>query len=348
MFESKDLIYFSNLGSYKPKYIISRVLIISASAVLLILFVHFFSGREPFDSGTMVKIYIMAILAFNSVSEINILAIHYFKRIKKIRGNFYVQSIALLCITVLLFLFWTNNLRYILPNNSIFNDKITQFAIILGFLVLLIHLLILVISNLSSEWLKNQNEIEELKQSKLLSDYNLLKDRLNPHFLFNNLSVLKSLIHYSPDVAEKFTENFTDVYRYVLNSHKRKTVSLKEELTFLNSYVALHKERLGDGLDVRVHISEGLLQYELPPLALQLLIENAVNHNITSKRHPLIVEIYTQGKRLFVRNNLNKKDSTFSTKMGLQTLRAQYKMIANEEVTISEDKKTFIVEIPLL
>ncbi|HYW95649.1 MAG TPA: histidine kinase [Bacteroidales bacterium] len=348
MFESNQLTYFSNLGSYKPRYILARLLIISAAAVLLIMFVTIFAGREPLGRGTMIKIYLLVILAFNSVSEINILAIRYFRRIRKIRGNFYIQSIIILCITILLAFFWINTIRLFILDYPIYHDRITQVAIILGFLILLIHLLIIILSNMSREWLKNQEEIEELKQAKLLSDYNLLKDRLNPHFLFNNLSVLKSLIHYDPGIAEKFTENFTDVYRYVLTSHERQTVSLNEELLFLNSYTSLHKERLGEGLEVNVQVDEELLKNELPPLSLQLLIENAIKHNIANKLHPLVIDIFTRKKKLVVRNNLNKKESTWSSKTGLQTLKAQYRVIANEEITIREDDKHFTVELPLI
>ena len=175
-----------------------------------------------------------------------------------------------------------------------------------------------------------------------------LKDRLNPHFLFNNLSVLKSLIRFSPKDAEIFTQNFTNVYRYVLNSHEKKTVILKDELEFLNSYIALHKERIGEGLEVNIDIDEDALKKEVPPMSLQLLIENAVKHNIANKQQKLLIEVKSLPEYLIVKNNINRKETTYSTQTGLTALKAQFKLLANKEVVVSDDGEFFTVEIPYL
>jgi len=206
------------------------------------------------------------------------------------------------------------------------------------------------LSGTTKVWIDSKKELGDLKQAKLLSDYNSLKDRLNPHFLFNNLSVLKSLIRYNPKDAEIFTQNFTNVYRYVLNSHEKDTVTLEDELEFLNSYIALHKERIGEGLDVSIHIKEDLLKNEIPPMTLQLLIENAIKHNIASKTQVLKIEIESdiENSILTIRNNINKKETTYSTQTGIDTLKAQYLLISNNRVNIDDDGEFFTVKIPLL
>jgi LytS/YehU family sensor histidine kinase len=196
--------------------------------------------------------------------------------------------------------------------------------------------------------MNNKKELNELKEAKLISDYNSLKDRLNPHFLFNNLSTLKSLIRYNPKIAEEFTQNFTNVYRYVLKSHGETTVSLPREVQFLESYIALHKERIGEGLTFHIRLVPQDLKKSLPPMALQLLVENAIKHNITNKQHPLKIQITSNGSTLTVKNNLNRKASTYSTHTGLASLKSQYKLIADAPVLIEEDDKFFCVELPLI
>ena len=235
-----------------------------------------------------------------------------------------------------------------LGSNNLLQNEVTQTVLILGLLILLIHLLVIVLSNITKDWFYSKKELSDLKEAKLLNDYNSLKDRLNPHFLFNNLSVLKSLIRYNPSDAETFTQNFTNVYRYVLNSHEEKLVTIKDELEFLNSYIALHKERIGEGLEVSIRIEEEALKKGIPPMSLQLLFENAIKHNIANKSQKLKIEIESLSEYLIVRNNINRKETTYSTQTGLTTLNAQFKLLANKEVIIKDDGEYFTVEIPLL
>ncbi len=179
-------------------------------------------------------------------------------------------------------------------------------------------------------------------------DYNSLQDQLNPHFLFNNLSVLKSLIIYDPDVAVDFTENFTDVYRYVLQSRNKRLVKLNEELQFMKAYYALHKERLGDGLLVETSIPEGETDKEIAPLTGQLLIENAIKHNVTSKETPLKISVAIEDGYLVVSNSLNLRTASYSTKTGLGNLVRRYEMLTEKEIVVQYDDERFEVRVPLL
>lgn len=348
MSNDNNFSHLINLGSYKPKFFIFRIFIISLVAIVLINISSKFSPEENLTLERKLLVHLIAIVAFNSVSEFNLLAMRLINRWERIRWNLYVRGVIVLAISVVLIFFWIWVAEKILSEEKILEHPGTQITLIIGFLIIVIHLLFIIISNLTQEWLNNRKEISELKQAKLISDYNLLKDRLNPHFLFNNLSVLKSLIHYSPDDAEKFTQNFTNVYRYVLKSHEEKTVSLREEIKFLESYIALHKERIGEGLNVTISINDSFLEKRLPPLTLQLLLENAIKHNTANKNKPLSINILSDGEIVEVKNNMHKKETTYSTHTGLKTLQGQYKLLVDQDIIIDEDEEFFVVKVPLL
>ena len=267
---------------------------------------------------------------------------------RTLRWKIYLQVVIVISVSVLLAFFWVQVTQRIVNTDELILHKATQTVLLVGLLIVLIHLLVIIISNLLKESIENRHEVAELRQAKLQSDYNFLKDRLNPHFLFNNLSILKSLIQYSPESATVFTQNFTNVYRYVLKSHNEKTVTLKEELLFLDSYIALHKERIGEGLKIKINIDDALLQKSIPPMSLQLLVENAIKHNVANKLHHLKIEIFSEGNMLVVRNNLNIKETTYSTHTGLQTLIQQYQLLENREVEVIKNDECFIVKLPII
>lgn len=188
---------------------------------------------------------------------------------------------------------------------------------------------------------------ERLEREKLELDYLSLQDQLNPHFLFNNMSTLIALISENTGKALKFASNFTDVYRYVLMSSRQKLVFLKDELEFISSYIAIHQERLGNGLLVSYHIAEKDLQRKVPSLSLQFLVENAIKHNIASSSEPLFIEISVKAHVLIVRNNLRPKLSTYSTNTGLRNLKRRIQFLApDKDLFIKDTFDSFIVEVP--
>lgn len=348
MIENKQLELFVNLGAYKFKYVLIRLIFTSITAVLLIFLVGRMTDANNVLGELRWKIYVVAIFGFNSVTELNLLVMRLFQKSERYQWNIYLQFVIMLLLTLVLAFFWVKLAEVVLQGHKLLQETITQITLIIALLIVIIHLLIIALSSQTKEWLSARKEMEDLKQSKLLSDYNSLKDRLNPHFLFNNLSVLKSLIRYDSEKAEQFTQNFTDVYRYLLNSHERVTVSLDSELHFVDSYIALHKERIGDGLIIHKNIDDNLLHKELPPMALQLLIENAIKHNIVSKSKPLTIEIFTDVNKLVVKNNLNMKETTYATKTGLRTLNSQLKLLAGLDLEIYNDAAFYTVKVPLL
>ncbi len=223
-----------------------------------------------------------------------------------------------------------------------------KLAFMVGFLYLVIYVTLIIARNFHESLSFYVFENEKLKQDKLLSDYKALQDQLNPHFLFNNLSTLIAIIHTDKDKAIHFAENFTDVYRYVLTKEGQVAITVNDELTFLNAYTKLHIARIGEGLSVDINVDEDMRQKKVPHLSLQVLVENAIKHNVTSRQKPLKIRIGIDEGRLFVENNKQLKDATYSTKTGLSNLGKRLKILTDEEYRIVEDQNKYRVEIPLI
>ncbi len=220
--------------------------------------------------------------------------------------------------------------------------------LLIGFLYLIIYVIIIIARNLHESLNFFIYENEKLKQDKIISDYKALQDQLNPHFLFNNLSTLIAIIHSDKEKAINFAENFTDVYRYVLTKEGQVAVSVEDELIFLKAYTTLHMTRVANGLKVDIDVDENYRKMKVPHLSLQILVENAIKHNIASKTKPLVIRIGIIDGRLYVVNNKQLKESTYSTKTGLSNLSKRLKILTDEELKIIEDNDIYRVEIPLI
>lgn len=193
-------------------------------------------------------------------------------------------------------------------------------------------------------------EQERLKQESIRSQLEGLRNQVNPHFLFNSLNTLMSLVEEDQKLAISFLKRLSKVYRYILDIREKKLVSLSEELKFIHSYTFLQSERFGESLDVQFDIPETLGPYKMVPLALQILFENAIKHNIISKSKPLRIQVSTKGDQyLVVKNNIQKKNQIMpSTKVGLENIRNRYRFFTNQQVVIEEKDEQFIVAIPLI
>jgi sensor histidine kinase YesM len=194
-----------------------------------------------------------------------------------------------------------------------------------------------------------EEEKEELAQVNLQQQYDSLKEQVNPHFLFNNLNSLITLISKDPERADEFIEEMSVVYRYLLRNNQENTTTLKEEIRFIESYNHLLKTRFGKGFRSTINIDPAALGHSLPPMTLQLLVENAVKHNIVSSERPLHLQLYIQNGDLVVQNNLQKKaGAVASNNVGLNNINAKYKLLKQPTVTIRETSDTFTVTIPLI
>ena len=200
------------------------------------------------------------------------------------------------------------------------------------------------------KWRKLVDEADQLKKENLQSQLEGLKGQVNPHFLFNSLNSLSSLIGDDPDKAEKFLDEMSKVYRYLLRTNEDGLTTLDAEMQFIYSYFHLLKTRYGDGLDLETIIDERYYGYQIPPLTLQMLVENAVKHNMILKDSPLKILIMTTNSgRLVVSNNLQRKDRMVSSnKVGLTNIVNKYRLMKQEEITVRDDGKEFAVVVPLI
>lgn len=202
---------------------------------------------------------------------------------------------------------------------------------------------------LYARWKQTLIETERLRRENVESQLQGLRDQVNPHFLFNSLNTLTYIIPEDPDRAVRFVQMLSKVYRYILEIRDKKLITLEEELRFLDAYIFLLKERFGDNLHIRRSVPDYLTQYQIVPLSLQILFENAIKHNIISKEKPLSIEVSTVDAVLVIRNDLQlKKQVMPSTKVGLQNIKNRYAFFSDHAVEIHVDEKYFEVRLPLI
>lgn len=209
----------------------------------------------------------------------------------------------------------------------------------------LLNIILLVATDYIMQVIINRN----LQKENAILQYKQLKSQINPHFLFNSLNVLISTINKDQEAAVRFTKKLSAVYRYVLTQDLQNTVTIKEEIEFINNYISILRTRFNKGLEFRFYICpDDMLKY-VPPMSLQLLIENAVKHNAILPNDPLIINISTDNTFLIVSNNLKPRISyNNEIGVGLKNLSKKYEILAGVDILILEDSNTFTVKLPLL
>jgi two-component system LytT family sensor kinase len=196
---------------------------------------------------------------------------------------------------------------------------------------------------------KQESTKQEIVAKTETAKFESLKNQLDPHFLFNSLNVLTSLIGENPSQAERFTTKLSKVYRYVLEQRNKDLVPIEEELKFAKTYMELLGMRFEDAVKFNIPDSISNDALKIVPLSLQLLLENAVKHNVVSSSKPLTINIYEEGDYLIIENNINPKEAIGkSTKVGLQNVADRYGLITDKGVKIANNNKTFRVSLPLL
>lgn len=193
-------------------------------------------------------------------------------------------------------------------------------------------------------------QLLKVQKENLQSQFEVLKQQVNPHFLFNSLNVLTSLIKVDPDLAELFTERLSKVYRYVLENKEKELVSLSTELEFLKAYLFLLEIRFLKKLFIETKIDKSYHDYLILPIAIQLIIENAIKHNTFSKIQPLKIEIFVdEQQRLNIVNNLNIRETKFiSTGVGLENINRRYALVSDQKPEFIKTTEHFIAKLPLL
>ena len=195
-----------------------------------------------------------------------------------------------------------------------------------------------------------EQQLAQLNQEITQSKYNSLKSQISPHFLFNSLNTLTSLMYQDRDLASDFVSRLASCYRYILDNRDQDVIGLDKELTFLDSFMFMMQVRHDDALEIKTDIQINSASVLVPTLSLQMLVENALKHNQYSPEKKLHISVYTKGsQRLVVRNNLQERtDKESSTGLGLQNIKNRYKFYTQQEVVVEQRDGYFAVELPLL
>ena len=200
----------------------------------------------------------------------------------------------------------------------------------------------------------NKSRLMELEKTRLqkisaVQKLDTLKNQVNPHFLFNSLNTLVTMIPEDTEMAITFVQKLSTTYRNILEVRNEKLIPLRQELKALDSYIYLLKVRFQGKIHIYNTLDEHLMDHFILPLSLQILIENAVKHNITAKNKPLNINIYEEEMYVVVENNLQKKNQSYnSTKMGLANIRSRYELLVDKQIIVEETTETFIVKLPLI
>lgn len=200
---------------------------------------------------------------------------------------------------------------------------------------------------------KNYQE-NRVKQEKIIAgtasaQFESLKNQLDPHFLFNSLNVLSSLIEENPDNAQKFTTSLSKVYRYVLEQRDKELVTVQEELAFAKTYMNLLKMRFENSISFELPTDFENQEARVVPLSLQLLLENCIKHNIVSEQKPLHIKIYIENNELIIENNKQKKEVLQDRKgVGLQNIVNRYAILTDRKVSVLETEEVFRIKLPIL
>jgi sensor histidine kinase YesM len=193
-------------------------------------------------------------------------------------------------------------------------------------------------------------EKETMQQLGIQQEFESLKNQINPHFLFNCFNTLSSLINEDKKRADTFLNELSKVYRYLLQNNEEGLSTLQDELNFIHSYYKLLKTRHGDAIELQIEVDKKYNSYLLPSLSLQLLVENAVKHNVVSRQQPLTIDIFSiAGNKLAVNNNLQPKVvKAPSNRIGLSNIRSKYELLKYYGFEVLEDTKNFTVVLPLV
>lgn len=206
---------------------------------------------------------------------------------------------------------------------------------------------------LFERWEESVIETQKLHRQTTQSQLEVLKNQVNPHFLFNSLNTLLTLIPEDKKIAKEFTRKLGVVYNYILQHQNQELTSLAKEFEFIRAYLFLQQIRFGENLQANIRISETYMTYQIVPLSLQMLVENAIKHNIISNARPLFINIEINEGKLLVSNNLQLKKQTRlitenSTKIGLKNIKDRYGFFTQELVIAQANQDKFEVSLPLL
>jgi sensor histidine kinase YesM len=198
------------------------------------------------------------------------------------------------------------------------------------------------------QWQDALQREKKLIEENLVFQNETLRNQVNPHFLFNSLNTLSSLINSNPAAAEMFTGKLASIYRYILENCRKDKVPLSEELDYIIDYADLHKVRDEEKINLQVNVPDAD-KYKILPVSLQILIENAIKHNKATRENPLVIDVYAEGDYIVVRNNLQRMATRLgSTGIGLKNLAERMELTTGKSIIIDEDDNFYTVKLPLI
>lgn len=330
------------------------LLLIGIPIVAFILTFLFYSSEWLTYGNSFAYCYFTKLTTTTIIWYINREILLYFRRrfpsIEFVFKRIFLQITASLFVTTLISILTTE--FYSITNywNRTIVWQDTVYNLVISYVFVLIISGVYEAVYYFAHWRLSVKEAEELKKANLQSQFESLKSQVSPHFLFNSLNTLSSLIEENPDMAVRFVNQLSKVYRYLLQSNDKELTSLKDEIDFLEAYIFLLKTRFGEGFTLKMEVSEELLNTFIPPLTLQILVENAVKHNVVSIHKPLnIVLASRETGTISVVNNLQKKTiNVASTGMGLANIVAKYRLLNKPAIRIEENKSEFVVTLPII
>ena len=319
-----------------------------AIAIAFFFKIGFFRIEEFFEWDLLFITVIIVIIWQGNEAIDNLLNTKY-PWIENTKKRLIIQSIlsfVYTSITLFALMYLLHQLRF--GDGQIINRKMMEI-----FPPAILFTLALLAVKIGSEFfsaLKNSLvEIEKYKTESANAQLQNLKNQLNPHFLFNNLSVLTSLVYKNQDKAADFITELAKVYRYVLDTKNAELVPLQEELDFINHYIYLQKIRFEDSVLFEIKIEESQKSAFILPMCLQMLVENTIQHNETSQANPLKVLIYTQNNSLIIENPILPRSNTAeSTKTGSKNIEQRYSFFTDKKVIVSNNGEIFKVILPLI
>ncbi|WP_421919237.1 sensor histidine kinase [Marinifilum sp.] len=229
----------------------------------------------------------------------------------------------------------------------IYNDEIFKTLLIL-FLVVLVYCIVDFMIYSFTQMREEEIKSVEMMNNQLNLQFEALKSQLNPHFLFNSLNTISSLLYKDKEVAEKFIRMFAESYRFIFRQNDRPLIPLEKELNFVKSYNYLLQVRFQQAYELKINIPENALQSYVPPLSVQMLVENAIKHNLISQTSPLLVDIEVDNNYLCVKNNINPlKEQPESFQIGIENIKKRYSFFTNNSILLDKNEH-FKVSLPLI
>lgn len=326
---------------------------IALFSILISLAVPVLRGQQVFseDSLFMISMMFFQMEVFLFIGK----SLFKFQQVgtaKEITWSIVIRFILfyLLCIVSAAIVFFANNaIRYAIHNTPLnelfptffefqFNGWFlsTNSGLLIGAFIFFIML-----------WQESLKREQNLKEENLIFKYETLKNQVNPHFLFNSLNTLASFISSNPDLAEKYVRSLSSIYRYITDNSSKESIPLEMELEFIQNFFYLHKMRDENKIELKIAgvTAEG---FQIIPVSLQILIENALKHNIATKDNPLLVEVFQEEAYIVVRNNVQKTNTLSSSlKQGLKNLNSRILLSTGKEIEIQETSTFFTVKVPL-